>query len=45
MKLVNLSAAPTLALRAALRPKVPPHARAASMDAGTADLDSTVGRM
>ena len=36
MKLTKLSAAPTLAPQAALRPEVPPHARAAGMDAGTA---------
>jgi hypothetical protein len=37
MKLTKLSAAPTLAPQAALRPKVPPNARAADgMGAGTA---------
>jgi hypothetical protein len=37
MKLTKLSAAPTLAPQAALRPKVPPNARAANgMNAGTA---------
>jgi hypothetical protein len=36
MKLTKLSAAPDLAPQAALRTEVPPHARAASMDAGTA---------
>jgi hypothetical protein len=36
MKLTKLSAAPTLAPQAALRPEAPPHARAARPDAGTA---------
>ena len=46
MKLTKLSAAPTLAPQAALRPKVPPHARAANgKDAGTASqLIPGVGR-
>jgi hypothetical protein len=34
MKLTKLSAAPTLAPQAALRPEVPPHARAAAVARG-----------
>jgi hypothetical protein len=45
MKLTKLSAAPTLAPQAALRPEVPPHARAAGLGAGTASqLIPGVGR-